>query len=72
MWHQTPRASVCYYKLLLLPHSLYTGADDCGNYEIPACYYNYYLHLFGPLRADEGKDDFLYAANHFKSSRGSI
>lgn len=21
MWHQTPRASVCYYKLLLLPHS---------------------------------------------------
>lgn len=25
MWHQKARASVCYYKLLLLPHSsLYT------------------------------------------------
>lgn len=74
MWHQKPRASVCYYKWLLLPHShLYTLKLETGDEEIPACFYHYYYyHLFSLLTADEGNDDIVYVVIDFKSSRSSI
>lgn len=67
MWHQTPRATVCYYKLLLLPHSyLYVLMLVTGfiwlTREISALYCHYYYHryYYCLLRADEGKDGILW------------
>lgn len=70
MWHQIPRASVCYYKLLLLPHSYLNILKLMAVLTKETMKF---LHAsVCPLRADEGKVDTLYAVRNFKSRLSSI
>lgn len=71
MWHQTPRACVCYYKLFLYPlsylHIRKLMTVLTKETEIPACFICF---GGGALTTDEGK--MIYYLLNFKHSLSSV